>query len=41
VGSAEDVKLLEKTFKALKCSVKVVLNGTVDEVRNNVRKCKL
>ncbi|KAL7735851.1 hypothetical protein ACLKA6_017849 [Drosophila palustris] len=37
-GSSEDVKALEKTFKALKCNVKIVLNATVDEVRSNVRK---
>ncbi|XP_034477855.1 mucin-3A [Drosophila innubila] len=38
VGSAEDVKALEKTFKALKCNVKIIPNATLDEVRSNVRK---
>ncbi|KAM8711159.1 hypothetical protein ACLKA7_000314 [Drosophila subpalustris] len=37
-GSSEDVKALEKTFKALKCNVKIVLNATVDEVHSTVRK---
>ncbi|XP_034102934.1 mucin-5AC [Drosophila albomicans] len=37
-GSAEDVKVLEKTFKALKCSVKIITNATLDEVKSNIRK---
>ncbi|KAH8297333.1 hypothetical protein KR044_010415 [Drosophila immigrans] len=40
-GSAEDVKVLAKTFKALKCNVKIISNATLEEVRSNVRKCKL
>ncbi|KAH8384561.1 hypothetical protein KR093_001028 [Drosophila rubida] len=40
-GSADDVKALEKTFKALKCNVKIISNATLEEVRSNVRKLEL
>lgn len=37
-GSSEDVKSLDKTFRALKCKVQIITDATLSELKNTVRK---
>ncbi|XP_064536598.1 uncharacterized protein Damm [Drosophila montana] len=38
LGSSEDVKSLDKTFRALKCKVQIITDATLSELKNTVRK---